>query len=67
MGIDYREDRRRWGFRVFLNGKIFKKRYIWKTKDDSELRREYEAAKSAARLIRDLPPTSLRAAAVGYL
>jgi integrase len=60
MSVEYRPDRKRWGFRIFLHGKR-QKHFRWQTKKEAQ--DAYEAYTKTARL----PPTSLVQAATAYL
>jgi len=43
MAVEYRKDRKKWGYRVYLAGRCFKK-YAWDTKREArEAEREFLA------------------------
>jgi integrase len=65
MGVEFRKDRNKWGFRIYLRGKLLKKRYAWQNRDDAE--RALAEAQHEVQQIKSLPPTSLQAAASTYL
>ena len=64
MSVEYREDRKKWGYRFYLRGQCFKK-YAWETK--TEAKEAEQQAKVDARNSPALQPTALATAAGAYL
>src|SRR5262249_40965421 len=64
MSVEYRADRKKWGYRFYLADKCFKK-YVWETKTaakQAEQQAQVEARKAPA-----LQPTALLTASGAYL
>src|SRR5215468_1749908 len=64
MSVEYRADRKKWGYRFYLADKCYKK-YAWETKTaakQAEQQAQVEARKSPA-----LQPTALLTASGAYL
>ena len=64
MSVDYRDDRKKWGYRFSLHGKPFK-RYVWNTK--TEAREAERLAIIEAKKSPQLQPTALVTASGAYL
>src|SRR5262245_53093556 len=64
MSVEYREDRKKWGYRFYLAGKCYKK-YAWATK--TEAKKAEQEAQVEARKTPALQPTGLLTASGAYL
>ena len=64
MSVEYREDRKKWGYRFYLRGKPFK-RYVWNTK--TEAREAERLAIIEAKKSPQLQPTAMVTASGAYL
>jgi hypothetical protein len=64
MSVEYREDRKKWGYRFYQAGKCFKK-YAWDTK--TEAKQAEQAAQVDARKNPALQPTAMATASGAYL
>ena len=64
MSVEYREDRKKWGYRFYLHGKPFN-RYVWNTK--TEAREAERLAIIEAKKRPQLQPTAMVTASGAYL
>jgi hypothetical protein len=64
MSVEYRKNRKRWGYRFYLRGQCFS-RYAWDTK--TEAKQAEQEAQVDARNRSSLQPTALLAASGAYL
>jgi integrase len=64
MAVEYRKDRKKWGYRFYLRGQCFT-RHVWDTKTQAK-QAEREARAEAAKSPR-LQPTAMATASGGYL
>ncbi len=64
MSVEYRKNRKKWGYRFYLRGQCFS-RYVWDTK--TEAKRAEQEAQVEARKNPALQPTALATASGAYL
>jgi integrase len=64
MSVEYRKNRKRWGYRFYLRGQCFS-RYVWDTK--TEAKQAEQGAQVEARKNPGLQPTALLTASSAYL
>jgi len=64
MAVEYRKDRKKWGYRFYLPGQCYKK-YAWETK--TEAKRAEQEAQVEARKNPGLQPTAIITASGAYL
>ena len=64
MSVEYREDRKKWGYRFYLRGQCFKK-YAWETKTEArEAEREAQVDAKKSPMVQ---PTAMVTASGAYL
>ncbi|HEV8341586.1 MAG TPA: hypothetical protein VGR30_04365 [Candidatus Binatia bacterium] len=64
MSVEYRENRKKWGYRFYLRGQCFK-RYAWDSK--TEAKQAEREAQVEARKNPGLQPAALATASGAYL
>jgi len=66
-GIEYREERDRWGYRVSLQGRTYK-RYVWETREEAKAALiEFKTELASRAKEPELPPTALITVVSAYL